>query len=102
MNEHLRAIREMDNHIDMPQIQHTDKVADGSIVIQRQISPRTTETKAPEHQWDDRSGGDSRIEISTLAKDQKALHIALNKERPLRTTQGTATQVSHLVSAKRH
>ena len=59
-----RAIREMDSqvnqHIEMPQIQYTDKVADDFIVIQRQISPRTTETKAPEHQWDDRSGGDAR------------------------------------------
>ena len=62
------------------EIQYTDKVADDSTVIQRQISPRTTETKAPEHQWDDRSGGDSRIEISTLAKDQKSLHIASKKE----------------------
>ena len=62
----------MNQHIEMPQIQYTDKVADDSIVIQRQISPRTTETKAPEHPWDDRSGGDSRIEISTLTKDQKS------------------------------
>ena len=47
MNEHHRAIGEMDNqvnqHIEMPQIQHTDEVADDSVVIQRQISPRTTE-----------------------------------------------------------
>ena len=106
MNEHHRAIREMDNqvnqHIEMPQIQHTDKVADDSVVKQRQISPRTTETKAPEHQWDDRPGGDSRIEIPTLTKDQKASHIALKKETSLRTIPRTATQVSHLVSAKRH
>ena len=58
VNEHRRAIREMDNqvnqHIHVPQSQHTDKVADDSIVIQRQISHRITETKAPEHQWDDR------------------------------------------------
>ena len=40
-------------YIEMPQIQHTDKVADESVVVQRQVSPRTTETKAPEHQWDD-------------------------------------------------
>ena len=76
------AIREMDNqmnqHIEMPQIQYTDKVADDSIVIQGQISPRTTETKAPEHQQDDRSGGDSRIEISTLTKDQKATHSVMS------------------------
>ena len=57
-------------HIEIPQFQYTDKVADDSIVIQRQISPRTTETKAPEHQQDDRSGGDadfrdhSRIKFS--------------------------------------
>ena len=84
VNEHHRAIREMDNqvnqHIEMPQTQHTDKVADDSVVIQNQISPRTTETKAPEHQWDDRSGGDSRIEISTMTKDENALHIASKKE----------------------
>ena len=56
VNEHHRSIREMDNqvnqHIEMPQIQYSDKVADDSIVIQRQISPRTTETKAPNHQWE--------------------------------------------------
>ena len=27
------------------------------------ISPRTTETKAPEHQWDDRSGGDADKDV---------------------------------------
>ena len=36
-----RAIREMDNqmnqHIEMPQIQYTDKVADKSIAVQRQV-----------------------------------------------------------------
>ena len=57
-----RAIGEMANprnqHIEMPQIQYTDKVADESVAVQRQISPRTTETKAPEYQQDDRSGGD--------------------------------------------
>ena len=72
VNEHHRVIREMDNqmsqHIEMPQIQYTDKVAHDSIVIQRQISPRTTETKTSEHQWNDRSGGDSRTELSTLTK----------------------------------
>ena len=58
-----RAVREMDNqvnqHIEIPQIQSTDKVADESVAVQRQISPRTTETKAPEYQQDDRSGGDA-------------------------------------------
>ena len=62
-----RVIREIDNqvneHIEIPQIQHTDKVADDSIVIQRQISPRTTETKAPEHQQDDRSGEDADKDV---------------------------------------
>ena len=57
-----RAIGEMANprnqHIETPQILYTDRVA-GSIVIQRQISPRTTETKVLEHQQDDRSGGDA-------------------------------------------
>ena len=54
VNEHHRSIREMDNqvnqHIEKAQIQHTDKVADDSIVTQRHISPRTAETKAPERQ----------------------------------------------------
>ena len=49
VNEHHRATREMDNqenqHIEMPWIQYTDKVADDSVAVQRQISPRTTETK---------------------------------------------------------
>ena len=44
MNEHHRATREMDNQV-MPQIQYTDKVADESVVVQRQVSPKTTETK---------------------------------------------------------
>ena len=50
-----RATGEMANprnqHIEMPQIEYTDKVADESVAVQRQVSPRTTETKAPEHQW---------------------------------------------------
>ena len=49
VNEHHRAIREMDNqvnqHIEIPQIQYSDKVVDESVVVQRQVSPRTTETK---------------------------------------------------------
>ena len=49
VNEHHRAVREMDNqvnqHIEMTQIQYTDKVADDSVAVQRQVSPRTTETK---------------------------------------------------------
>ena len=44
-----RAIGEMANprnqHIEIPQIQYTDKVADESVAALRQISPRTTETK---------------------------------------------------------
>ena len=52
-DEHHRAIREMDNqvyqHIEVPQIQYTDKVADDSVAVQRPVSPRTTETKAPEY-----------------------------------------------------
>ena len=47
----------------MPQIQYTDKVADDSVAVPRQISPRTTETKAPEHQWNDRSGGDADKDV---------------------------------------
>ena len=49
VNEHHSAIREMDNqvnqHIEIPQIQYTDKVADDSAAVQRQVSPRTTENK---------------------------------------------------------
>ena len=50
-------------HIEILQIQSTDKIADDSIVIQRQISPRSTETKVPEHQQDDRSGGDADKDV---------------------------------------
>ena len=69
-DEHHRAIGEMDNqmnqHIEMPQIQYTEKVTDKSVAVQRQVSPRTTETKAPQYigaveskyQWDDRPGGE--------------------------------------------
>ena len=74
-DEHHRAIGEMANqmnqHIEMPQIQYTNKVADKSVAVQRQVSPRTTETKAPEHigavagksQWDDRPGGDADKDV---------------------------------------
>ena len=48
VNEHHRAIREMDNQV-MPQIQYTDKVAAESVVIQRQVSPRTTNSKSAFH-----------------------------------------------------
>ena len=41
VNEHHGAIREMDNQV-MPQIQYNDKVADETVVVQRQVSPRTT------------------------------------------------------------
>ena len=74
-DEHHRAIGEMANqknqHIEIPQIQCTDIVADKSVAVQRQVSPRTTETKAPEHigavagkyQWDDRPGGDADKDV---------------------------------------
>ena len=62
-----RAFGEMANprnqHIEIPQTQYTDKVADESVAVQRQISRRTTETKAPEHQQDDRSGGDADKDV---------------------------------------
>ena len=67
-------------------------------MIQRQISPRTTETKAPEHQWDDQSSGDSRIEILTLTKDQKALHIAFKKETVADDTANSHTSITSRVS----
>ena len=65
----------MNQHIEMPQIQHTDKVADKSVAVQRQVSPRTTETKAPEYigavagkyQWDDRPGKDADKDVQDEA-----------------------------------
>ena len=74
-DEHHRAIGEianqMNQHIEVPQIQYTDKVADKSVAVQRQVSPRTTETTAPEYigavagkyQWDDRPGGDADKDV---------------------------------------
>ena len=53
----------MNQHIEMPQIQYTDKVADEPVAVQRQVSSRTIETKAPEHQCDDRSGGDADKDV---------------------------------------
>ena len=78
-----RAIGEMANprnqHTEIPQIQYTDKVAD-----ERQILLRTTETKAPEHQWDDRSGGDADKDVQGKAitkyswsEGKKAVNIYL-------------------------
>ena len=40
---------QMNQLIEMPQNQYTDNVADKSVAVQRQVSPRTTETKAPEY-----------------------------------------------------
>ena len=74
-DEHHRAIGEMANqmsqHIEILQIQYTEKVADQSVAVQRQVSLRTTETKAPEYigavtgkyQWDDRPGGDADKDV---------------------------------------
>ena len=67
-----RAIGEMarNQHMEIPQIQYSDKVVDESIAVQRQISPRNTETKAPEHQQDDRSGGDAdnHVQFEAITK----------------------------------
>ena len=75
MNEHHRAngevANQMNQHIEIPQIQFTDKVADKSVAVQRQVSQRTTETNAPEYigavagkyQWDDRPGGDADKDV---------------------------------------
>ena len=66
-DEHHKAIGEvanqMNQHIEIPQIQYTYKVADKFVAVQRHVSPRTTETKASEHQWDDRSGGDADKDV---------------------------------------
>ena len=66
-----RAIGEMakprNQHIEIPQIQYTDKVADELVAVLRQISPRTTETKVLEHQQDDRSGGDADKDVQVEA-----------------------------------
>ena len=43
-------------------------------------------------------GGDSRIEISTLTKDQKALHIALKKETVAEDTANNNTSITSRVS----
>ena len=87
-DEHHRAIGEMANqmnhHIEIAQIQYTDKVADKSVAVQRQVSPRTTETKAPEYsgavagkyQWDARPGGDADKDV------QGEAHQILSKHFP--------------------
>ena len=67
-------------------------------MAQRRTSSRTTETKAPEHQWDDRSSGDSRIEISTLKKDQIASPIASKKETVADDTANNNTSITSRVS----
>ena len=128
-----RAIGEMANprnqHIEMPQIQYTDKVADESVAVQRQVSPRTTETKAPEHQWVDRSSGDADEDVQGEAIDKycwsegkntvniyleldglddgkrrlgTSCSTMLQRRRQSRTTPRTATRIPHSVSTKRH
>ena len=74
-DEHHRAIREianqMNQHIEILQIQYTDKVADKSVAVQRHVSPRTTETKAPKYigaaaskyPWNVRPGGDADKDV---------------------------------------
>ena len=60
--------------IEMPQIQYTDKIADDSVAVQRQISPRTAE-----HQWDDRSGGDADKDVQSNSITKYHYQAAENK-----------------------
>ena len=96
-----RAMGEMaiprNQHIEIPQIQYTDKVADESVAVQQQISPRTTETKAPEHQQDDRSGGDADKDvqgeaISTHCWSGGKKMISICKQRFFNLTVTVCTQ----------
>ena len=89
-DEHHRAIGEMANqmnqHIEIPQIQYTDKVADKSVAVQRQVSPRTTETKAPgyigavagKYQRDDRPGGDADKDVQGEGKNTVSIYLELD------------------------
>ena len=83
-DEHHSAIREMDNqmnqHIEMPQIQYTDKVADKSVAVQRQVSPRTTETKAPEYSPASISGMTDLVEMQTRTSKAKPLPNAAGQK----------------------
>ena len=51
----MNTIGEMANprnqHIEVPQIQYTDKVADESVAVQRHVSPRTTERQGTRIHW---------------------------------------------------
>ena len=44
-----------------------------------QVSPRTTQTKAPEHQWDDRSGGDADKHVQGEAITKYAFRVESGK-----------------------
>ena len=87
----------MNQHIEMPQIQYTDKVADKSVAVQRHVSPRTTETKASEHQWDDRSGGDADKDvqgeaITTYCWSEGKKTVSICKQRIFKLTVTVCTQ----------
>ena len=62
-----RAIGEMANprnqHIEMRRFSTLTKLLMILLRYNDKFSPRTTETKAPEHQWDDRSGGDTDKDV---------------------------------------
>ena len=65
---------QINQHIEMPQIQYTDKVADKSVAVQGQISPSTTETKAPEYsgamvgKYQQNGDADKEVQSETIIK----------------------------------
>ena len=72
VNGHHRSIREMDNTSRYRQFNTMTKLLMILLRFNDKLR-RTTGTKTTEHQWNDRSSGYCRIEISTLTKDQKSI-----------------------------
>ena len=83
-DEHHRAIGEMDNqmnqHIEIPQIQYTDKVADESVAVQQQISPKTHRDQG----HPSISGMTDQVETQTRTSKAKPLPNAAGQKGRIR------------------
>ena len=104
VNEHHRAIREKDNqvnqHTEMPQIQYTDKVADDPVAVQRQVSPRTPETKHRIFKLTVNICKQRIFRLIDLAHEITGVKVAQKTWHKLLDDRQHATESSHIASTK--
>ena len=104
VNEHHRAIREMDNqvnqHIEMQQIQYTDKVADDSVAVQRQVSPTTTETKHRICKQTANNSNQRIFRLIDLANEIMGVKVAQKTWHKLLDDRQHANERSHIAPTK--